>query len=87
MNLRTKYQAYLLSKADFDNEFISFNRKIISNKTKEIKEKINSLITKYYNFFFGRTYFICNDGSWKTFLYKPTLDTLELKKDKCWLCS
>ena len=63
MNLRTKYQAYLLSKADFDNEFISFNRKIISNKTKEIKEKINSLITKYYNFFFGRTYFICNDGS------------------------
>ena len=63
MNLRTKYQAYLLSKADFDNEFISFNRKITSNKTKEIKEKINSLITKYYNFFFGRTYFICNDGS------------------------
>ena len=63
MNLRTKYQVYLLNKADFDNEFISFNRKIISNKTKEIKEKINNLITKYYNFFFGRTYFICNDGS------------------------
>ena len=63
MNLRAKYQAYLLSKADFDNEFISFNRKITSNKTKEVQNKINSLITKYYNFFVGRTYFICNDGS------------------------
>ena len=64
MNLRTKYQAYLLSKADFDNEFISFKRKITLNKTKEVKKKkVNSLITKYYNFFFGRTYFICNDGS------------------------
>ena len=32
-------------------------------KQKKLKKKINSLITKYYNFFVGRTYFICNDGS------------------------
>ena len=39
MNLRTKYQDNLLSKADFDNELISFNRNITSNKTKEVRKK------------------------------------------------
>ena len=27
-------------------------------------------------------YFASNDGSQNTFVYQPTLDTLELKKDK-----
>ena len=46
-------------------------------------QKANSLITKEYNFFFGRIYFTSNDGSQNTFIYLPTLDTLELKKEKC----
>ena len=40
--MRTKYQANLLSKADFDNELISFNRNITSNKTKEARKKKKS---------------------------------------------
>ena len=32
-DLRTKCQGNLLSKTAFDNEFISFNRKIASNRT------------------------------------------------------
>ena len=35
-----------------------------------------------YNFFLGRTYFTSNDGTQNTFVYQPTLDTLELKKGK-----
>ena len=45
--------------------------------------KLNSLITNDYNFFLGRMYFTSNDGSQNTFVYQPTLDTLEFKKDKC----
>ena len=40
------------------------------------------ILTKDYNFFLGRIYFTRNDGSQNTFVYQPTLDTLELKKDK-----
>ena len=31
----------------------------------------------------GRIYFTSNNGSQNTFVYQPTLDILELKKDKC----
>ena len=42
-----------MNKTDFDNKLISFNERITSNKTKhlEVKKKLNSLITKGYNFF------------------------------------
>ena len=45
-----------MSKYDFDNKLISFNKKIIPNKTKylEFQKKLNSLTTKDYNFFLGR---------------------------------
>ena len=43
---------------------------------------MNSLTTKYYNFFLHRIYFTKNEGSQNTFIYQTTLDTLELKKDK-----
>ena len=43
---------------------------------------MNSLTTKDYNFFLGRMYFTSNDGSQNTFVYQPTLDTIELKKEK-----
>ena len=38
----------LVSKTDFDNKLISFNRKVTSNKTKylEVQKKLNNLITK-----------------------------------------
>ena len=77
-------QADLVNKTDFDNKLTSFNKRITSNKTKhlEVQEKLSSLITKDYNFFLDRIYFTSNDGYQNTFVYQPTLDTLELKKDK-----
>ena len=49
-------QANLVNKTDFDKKLASFNRKITSNKTKylEVQKKLNSLITKDYNFFLSR---------------------------------
>ena len=75
-------QTNLVRKTDFDNKLISFNRKITSNKNKYLEnpKTLNSLITKDNNFFLGRIYFTINDGSQTTFIYQPTLDTLELKK-------
>ena len=39
-----------MSKTDFDNKLINFNRKITSNKTKylEVAKMLNTLITNYY---------------------------------------
>ena len=61
-----------------------FDNKLKQNKTKplEVSNKLNSLISRDYNFFLGRIYFTSNDGSQNTFVYQPTLDTLELEKDK-----
>ena len=55
-----------MTKNDFDNKLTTFNRKITSNKTKylEVQKKVNSLITKDYNFFLGKIYFTSNYGSW-----------------------
>ena len=71
-----------MSKTDFDNKLISFNRNITSNKTKYLKfqRKLNLLVTKYYNFFLGRIYFTSNDGSQNT-LFLST-NTSNFKKDK-----
>ena len=72
-------QVDLVNKADFDNKLTSFNIRITWNKTKysEVQKKLNSLITKDYNFFLGRIYFTSNDGSQNTFVYQPTLDNVE----------
>ena len=45
-----------MKKTDFDNKRTSFNKQITSSKTKhlDVQKKLNSLITKDYNFFFGR---------------------------------
>ena len=81
-------QAKLVSKTNFDNKLISLNRKITSKKKKKkifrsSKKKLNSLTTKDYNFFLGRIYFRSNDdGSQNAYVYQPTLDNLDLKKDK-----
>ena len=84
-------QASLVSKNDFDNKLISLNRKFTLNKTKclEVQNKLSSLTTQDYNF--SQVNFIFQYvGSKNTFVYQPTLDTLELKKDKgtdsviCW---
>ena len=71
-----------MKKPDFNNKLTSFNRRITSNKTKnlEVKKKLGSLIIKDYDFFLGIIYFTSNDGSQKIFVYQPTLDALELKK-------
>ena len=68
-------------KTDFDDQLMSFNRKVTSNKTKylDFLEKLDTLTTKH-NFFLSRMHFTSNDGSQSTFVYHPPLDTLELKK-------
>ena len=82
-------QANLVNKTDFDNKLLSFNRKITSNKTKylEVQKKLNSLVTKDYNFSLGRNYSASNDGSQNTFVYQTKLQRLELKKANYSLCS
>ena len=77
-------QADLVNKTDFDNKLTRFTGRITSNKAKhlEAQKKLNSVITKDYNFFLGRICFTSNDRSQNTFFYQPTLDALELKKDK-----
>ena len=55
---------------------------LAENELNELSEKVKLYLAKYYNFFLGRIYFTSNDGSQKTFVYQPTLDTLELKKTK-----
>ena len=73
-----------MSKNDFDNTLVSVNKKNTSSKTKylEAQKKLNILKTKGYSFLIGRMYFVSNDGSQIMFVYQPTLDTLESKKDK-----
>ena len=75
-------QADLVNTTDFDNKLTSFNRWITSDKTKllEDQKKLDSLITKDYNVFLDRIYFTSNDGSEKTFVFQPKLDTSDLKK-------
>ena len=53
-----------MTKTEFDNKLTSSNKIITSNKTKHlaVEKKLESLITKDYNFFLGRTYFTSNDG-------------------------
>ena len=82
-------QVNLVSETDFDNKLINFNSyfnnfKVTSNNTKylEYPKKLNSLTTKDYNFFLGKIYFASNDGLQNMFIYQPTFDTLESKKDK-----
>ena len=73
-----------MKKTNFDNKLTSFNRQITSNKTKyvEVRKRLNTLITKDFDFFFDRVYFTSIDGSQNTYVYQQTLDTLEFKKDK-----
>ena len=54
-----------MSKTDFDNKLTRLNKWMTSNKAKhlEVQKKLNSLMTKYYNFFLGRIYFTSNDKS------------------------
>ena len=59
-----------------------FNKLTETTKHLEVQKKLISLIIKDYNFFLDRTYFRSNDGSQSTFVYQPTLYTLELNKDK-----
>ena len=51
-------EANLLNKTDFDNKLTSLNKRITLNKIKhfEYQKKLNSLVTKDYNFFLDRTY-------------------------------
>ena len=39
-------------------------------------------MTQDHNFLIVRMYFVGDDGSQNMFVYQPTLDTLESKKDK-----
>ena len=73
-----------MTKTGFDNKLTSFNKRITSNKTKdlEVKKKLENLMTKVYNFFLERICFTSNDGSQNRFVYQPTFNVLKLKIDK-----
>ena len=47
-----------------------------------MKKKLNILATPDYSFSLCRIYFTSNDGSQNMFVYQPTLDILQLKKEK-----
>ena len=69
-------QANLVSKTDFDNKLISFNREIILNNTKYL-QVLNSLTTKDYNF--SQVEFILQLLIiWKRVCLSTNTDTLEL---------
>ena len=72
-----------MTQAEFDNKLTSFIKQITSNITKhlEFQKKLDSLITKNYSYR-GRIFFTSNDESQNIFVYQPTLNVLELKKDK-----
>ena len=57
-------QADLVNKTDFRNKQTNFHRQITSNKIKhwQVQKKLNSLITKDSNFFWGRIFFASNGG-------------------------
>ena len=76
--------ADLVSKNDFDNKLMTFNKNITSNKTKylEIQKKLNSLTTRESKFLLWRMYFICDYDSQNLFVYQSILDTLYLKKTR-----
>ena len=73
-----------MTKFKFDKKLTSFKKQIISNKTKRLdaEKKLDSSITKYYDFFLGRNYFTSNDRSQNMFVYQPTFNVLELKIGK-----
>ena len=77
-------QANLVTRTDFHKKLTTFNRKITSNRTKylEVQKTLNGLTVKDYDLFLDRIYFTSHDGSQNTFVYQPTLDTLQLKKYK-----
>ena len=60
----------LVNKTAFDNKLTSFDKRFTSKKTNHLaaKKKLNSLLAKDYNFFWGRTYFTSNDTFQNTFV-------------------
>ena len=46
-----------------------------------MQDKIVKLETRDLSYFLGKNFF-CDDGFQNIFVYQPTADTLELKKDK-----
>ena len=81
--------ANLVSKTDFDNKLISFNKKITLNKMKYLKvqKMLNSLTTKDCNFFLGRIYFKSNGGSQNVCLSTNIWYCRIKKRQRYWLCS
>ena len=79
-----------MNKIDFDNKVISFNKRINSNKTKQLRSS-KIIIMNYkldYNFFIGRIYFISNDGSQnRFFLLANTWYVIITKRQRYWLYS
>ena len=69
-------QTHLGNKTDFDNKLTSFNREIASNKTKhlEVQKKLNSLITKDYNFFLVRILQVMMNPSTHLFIKQGSIN-------------
>ena len=55
---------------------------LVENELNELPKKVKAILTKDYSFFLGKIYFTSNDGLQNMFVYQPTFNVLELKKDK-----
>ena len=74
-----------VNKTDFDNNLLSFNKRINSNKTKvlvenelnELTKKVKLLSTKDYSFFQGRIYVTSNDGLQNMLVYQPSYNVIK----------
>ena len=84
--------ADFVKKADFDDNLKNLDKDVTSYKTNhvqvenELNEPLVKLVkllsAKDYSFFIGTMYFTSNDGSENMFVYQPTFNMLELRKDK-----
>ena len=65
-------QANLVTQADFDNKLSDLNRKIVSNKTKDlvIKNELKKLKTFNSSYFLGKSYFE-DDGIQNYLIFQP----------------
>ena len=72
-----------MTKTDVNSKLINFNKRITSNNKKhlEVHRKLNSLITKDYNFFVDRICFTSDDGSQNMSVYQPIFN---VKKRQHW---
>ena len=86
-NLASKNDfANFVKKTDFNGKLKNINKKLTSNKAwhtednkklDDLAKEFKHLSKKVYNFFLGRIFFTCDDGSQGMFVFQPTFYTIK----------